>query len=216
MPERLSDYASLGSVIETRLPGDRQPMIVAIAGPAAAGKSTPARKHVSGLNSVGVSACHCPMDGFHLTNSQLGASGLRSVMGRIDTSDATAFAKAVARAGAHEEFRWPHYFRRSHAPIREGIRTGGTEAACVVEGNFILADEAPRRIAARFYEKQTFVDAPDAMLRRFLLLRGLRGGKSESEAREKIRRTNLPNAREMRITSANADILNLNAENAYA
>lgn len=206
MPELLSDYASLLSLIETRLPRARQPMIAAIAGPPAAGKSTLARKLVNDLNSAGLSSCYCPMDGFHLTNSQLDASGLRGVKGRIDTFDATAFVNAVARVGARETFWWPQYSRRRHEPIPEGFRIEGTEAACVIEGNYLLADESPWRTAARSYAIRIFVDAPDAMLRHFLMLRHMRGGKSESAAREKIRRTDMPNAREIRRTAANADI----------
>ena len=184
-------------------------MIVAIAGPPAAGKSTLARKLVNDLNSADLTACHCPMDGFHLTNSQLAASGLRSAKGRIDTFDATAFANAVARVGSREAFWWPQYSRRKHEPIPEGIRIEGTEAVCVIEGNYVFVDEPPWRTAARSYALRIFVDAPDAKLRHFLMLRHMRGGKSKSEAREKVWRTDMPNAREIRTTTACADILYL-------
>ena len=213
MPERLSDYASLFSAITTPLPR-RKPMIAAIAGPPAAGKSTLAKKLVLDLNSVGLSTCYCPMDGFHLTNAQLDANGLRSVKGRIDTFNASAFANSVARLAAREEFWWPRYSRRRHEPIPEGIRIKGTEAACVIEGNFVLVDELPWNTAAKSYALRIFSDAPDAKLRKFLLLRHMRGGKSESEALEKIRQTDMPNARKIRKTAASADILF--AENAYA
>ena len=207
MPERLSDYASLLSSIETRLPKARKPMIVAIAGPPAAGKSTLARKLVNDLNSVGLSTCYCPMDGFHLTNAQLDANGLRRVKGRIDTFNAIAFANAVARAAAREAFWWPQYSRQRHEPMPKGIWIKGKEAACVIEGNFLLVDKAPWRSAAKSYALRIFVDAPDAVLRRFLLRRHMRGGKSESEAREKVRQTDMPNARAIRKTAAGADIL---------
>ena len=182
-------------------------MIVAIAGPPAAGKSTLARKLVNDLNSVNLSTCYCPMDGFHLTNAELEANGLHSEKGRIDTFNAAAFANAVARVEAREAFWWPHYSRRRHEPVPKGTRIKGTEAACVIEGNFILADEAPWRTAARSYAMRIFVDAPDALLRHLLLRRHMRGGKSESEAHEKVRHTDMPNARKIRTTAASADIL---------
>ena len=206
MPERVSGYPSLLKAVEARLPPSQLPMIIAITGPPAAGKSTLAGKIVDDLDAAGQSTCYCPLDGFHRTNAELESGSLCSVKGRIDTFNAPAFAHAVARIGARETFWWPLYSRDRHDPVPEGTRVKGTETVCVIEGNYILAEEEPWRSAAAFYSLRIFVDAPDAALQERLLQRHLRGGRSESEAREKIRQTDFPNARTIRESAASADI----------
>ena len=207
MPERLRDYASLLGVVEARLNTVQPPLIVAIAGPPATGKSTLAQRLTEDLRAVGHFAAYCPMDGFHKTNTQLAAEGLRSVKGRIDTFDGTAFAKAVARLAKGDAFWWPRYSRHMHDPVPEGTRIEGGETVCIVEGNYILTSARPWSSAAAHFDLRIFLDAPDGLLRLRLTQRHRCGGKGKNETSEKIARTDMPNAAEVRKSASVADFL---------
>ena len=147
---------------------------------------------------MGQSARFCPMDGFHMTNAQLDKAGLRRVKGRCDTFDSLGFTAAVERLGTGIAYWWPIYCRRRHEPVPEGTRIDGTEAVYVIEGNYILADEEPWRTAAERFGLRIFVDARDDILRKRLLRRHLRGGRSMNVALEKIADSDMPNARAIR------------------
>ncbi len=207
MPEQLADYASLLGAIEKRIGAGQPPLIVAIAGPPATGKSTLSERLAEDLRAARHIAAYCPMDGFHKTNAQLEAEGLRSVKGRIDTFDGNAFARAVERLSRGDAFWWPRYSRHIHDPVPEGTRIEGNEAVCIIEGNYILMNEAPWVQAASHFELRIFVDTPDEILKQRLKQRHERGGRGEVETREKITKTDMPNAERIRQSAKFTDIL---------
>ena len=135
-----------------------------------------------------------------------------TVKGRIDTFDAEALlAAAVARLRARKPFWWPRYCRQSHDPIAEGTRIDGTEAVYLVEGNYILTETDPWRLAAREFDLRIFVDASDAVLRERLLHRHQRSSRSKQQALAKTERTDMPNAQAIRATQHHADIVFIEA-----
>ena len=202
-----NDYSTLLEATRKRLQDVSAPLLVGIAGPPATGKSTLAERLASDLNAAGLSTCVCPLDGFHMTDAQLGAAGLREVKGRIDTFDGTAFACAVARLKDGASFWWPQYSRRRHEPIPKGTRITGKHAVRIIEGNYILTDAEPWRSAADFFDLRVIMDASDAVLRSRLLRRHLRSGRSVKLAMTKIDRTDMPNAKKIRREYGCADIL---------
>nr|WP_281501848.1 AAA family ATPase [Aliiroseovarius sp. F20344] len=193
--------------IVDRVEGAAAPFLIGIAGPPATGKSTLAERLVADLNAAGTKTCFCPMDGFHLTNAQLDAQGLRAAKGRIDTFDADAFIAAVQRLTARDPFWWPVYSRQRHDPIPEGTRISGTEDVYVTEGNYVLSNAEPWRTASDAFNLSLFVDTPDEILRQRLLNRHHKSGRSQSEALEKIDRTDIPNAGIIRNERQVEDIL---------
>lgn len=147
------------------------------------------------------------MDGFHLTNAQLDAQDLREAKGRIDTFDAEAFVAAVQRLTARDSFWWPVYSRQRHDPIPEGTSISGAEVVYVIEGNYVLSEAEPWRAAGDAFNLRIFVDAPDETLRQRLLNRHQKSGRAQSEALEKIDRTDMPNAQTIRNERQVEDIL---------
>ena len=207
MTSQTDDYAGLLEATKKRLRDAPKPLLVGIAGPPATGKSTLAERLASDLNDAGFSTCVCPLDGFHMTNAQLGAAGLCDAKGSIDTFDGTAFARAVTRLKNGASFWWPQYSRRRHDPIPKGTRITGKHAVCIIEGNYILTDAEPWRSAADLFDLRVIMDASDAVLRSRLLRRHLRGGRSVKVAMTKIDRTDMPNAKKIRRGYGCADIL---------
>lgn len=207
MSESIRTYAALMQIISARIESADPPFLIGIAGPPATGKSTLAERLITDLNAVGTKACFCPMDGFHLTNAQLEAQGLRDAKGRIETFDADAFVAAVQRLKDRTAFWWPVYSRQRHDPIPEGTSISGTEIAYVIEGNYVLSQAEPWRAAGDAFDLRIFVDAPDEVLRQRLLNRHQKSGRSQSEALEKIDRTDMPNAQTVRNERQVEDIL---------
>lgn len=207
MTEKLGTYDALLQSISARMNSAHAPFLIGIGGPPATGKSTLAERLVADLEARGTITRFCPMDGFHLTNAQLDERGLRAVKGRIDTFDADAFVSAVQRLKERTSFWWPLYSRQRHDPIPEGNSMSGSEAAFVIEGNYVLAKTEPWRAACNAFDIRIFVDASDELLRDRLMHRHQNSGRSPSEALEKIERTDMPNATAIRNERLTEDIL---------
>ena len=204
-----ASYADLlGLVLGRARSATVRPFLLGVAGPPAAGKSTLARRLAEDLSRAhGLVARFCPMDGFHLPNARLDELGLCAVKGRIDTFDAEALLAAMQRLTANESFWWPAYSRTRHEPVAEGVRITGQEDVCVVEGNYLLCDAPVWRDVACLFALRVFIDAPDEVLSQRLLARHRAGGSEREEARAKIARTDLPNARRVRARRSAAGIV---------
>ena len=204
-----ASYADLLDLVVGRVRSEAaHPFLLGVAGPPASGKSTLAGRIAGDLaQSHGLVARSCPMDGFHLPNAALDALGLRAAKGRIDTFDAEALLAAMRRLMAGEAFWWPAYSRIRHEPAAEGVRITGREDVCVVEGNYVLSGAPVWRDVARLFALGVFIDAPDEVLCERLLARHRAGGTDPDEARAKIARTDLPNARSIRAAKSAAGVV---------
>lgn len=207
VPDTIRTYDALMQIVLDQVESAGAPFLIGIAGPPATGKSTLAERLVTDLNTAGTKACFCPMDGFHLTNAQLDAQDLRDAKGRIDTFDVEAFVAAVQRLTAKDSFWWPVYSRQRHDPIPEGTSIFGSERVYVIEGNYVLSEAEPWRAVGDAFTLRIFADAPDEVLRQRLLKRHQKSGRTQSEALEKIDRTDMPNAQTIRNERQVEDIL---------
>ena len=126
---------------------------VFLAAPPAAGKSTLCcyleklsreEAELTPVQTVGI-------DGFHYTQAYLeshslvrdGAEiSLRKIKGAPETYDVPALAALLARVELPGQ-RWPLYDRRIHDPVPEAVEI--REQILIVEGNWLLLDEAPWR-----------------------------------------------------------------------
>ena len=193
----------LARMIRARATGPGR-FITALAGPPGSGKSTLAAALVAAL---GAGARAVPMDGFHYDDAVLDARGLRARKGAPETFDALGFIHLIRRLRTGEEVAIP-IFDRSMELSRAGadVVTAG-DRLLVVEGNYLLLDEAPWRDLAPLFDLTVWIDLPEAELDRRLVARWAHYGRDPVEARAWIDSNDMPNIRRVARGSRAADVV---------
>jgi len=196
----LDDAVALVPII----PGRRA--LLGLVGAPAAGKSTLARRLVTGVNErVGAdTAAYVPMDGFHLSNAQLDRLGRRDRKGAPDTFDVDGYVHLLRRLRAERErpLYAPDFDRRLDEPIAAGTVVPPEARLIVTEGNY-LADDSPGWDQVRdLLDELWYVDTPSELRENRLLRRHVRGGRTESEARDFIAASERPNAHRIELSRA--------------
>lgn len=168
--------------------------LVAIAGAPASGKSTLAEEMVAHLNASGQVSQVVPMDGFHLDNEILKNKGILDRKGSPASFDADGFVRLIAAFETEDQVYYPLFDRGRDIAI---AGAGCVDESCetvVVEGNYLLLDEAPWSKLSEFWEYSVWVDVSIEILKARLLQRWLDHGLSEREALDRITGNDLPNA----------------------
>jgi len=178
-------------------------VLVGICGPPGSGKSTSARRLARQLRAPLV-----PMDGYHLPNDELDRLGLRQVKGAPETFDAAGFVALVRalRAAAHDVDA-PVFDRRIDAARPAGMHVARAERLVVVEGNYLLLDEPPWDQLADLFDLTVYLDVPIDELRRRLVRRHTRFGRSPGEARAFVESSDLANAARIAASRSRADVV---------
>jgi pantothenate kinase len=200
------------STIVAALDSIRDPdrrLIVAIAGAPGSGKSTLSEAARDALNAreKGVAEI-LPMDGYHLDNAILDARGWRSRKSAPHTFDVAAFARDLARARAADEPMFAPVFDRGLDLSRGSARE--IAPACrvvIVEGNYLLIDEAPWNRLADLFDYRVFLSVPETVLETRLVQRWRDHGFSSDKARAKALGNDIPNARYVVSHSVGADLV---------
>ncbi len=183
--------------------------LLGIAGPPGAGKSTVAAavEHAANKQCGPGFAVVAPMDGFHLSNEELDALGLRRVKGAPETFDVEGFVRLLERVrrDSGSTIRWPAFDRTIEATVPGGVTISPTTKLVVTEGNYLLLDRPGWRDLRRLLDEVWYVDAPRSVLRERLLTRAVAGGRTEAEARLHVDGSDLRNAELVAATKAAAD-----------
>lgn len=180
-------------------------VVVALAGPPGAGKSTLSGRLLAALPAG--EAALVPMDGFHFDNAVLGAMGLRDRKGAPETFDCAGLAATLRRIRSGERDVAVPIFDREGDLARAGAAIIPADARFVlVEGNYLLLDRAPWSELAPLFDLTIVLDVPMAELERRLLARWADLGRSEEAARAWVEGNDLPNARLVLAGSRQADI----------
>lgn len=195
---------TLESLIRARaVPGTR--LMVALAGPPGAGKSTLADRLAAGLGPM---AAVVPMDGYHLDNALLDARGLRARKGAPMTFDVAGLARDLMRLKACEAEVLVPVFDRGADLARAAARAvPGDVPVVLVEGNYLLLRQAPWDRLAGLFDLTVMLDVPEAELERRLVQRWLDHGLDAAAARARAMGNDLPNARTVRQDSHPADVV---------
>ena len=185
---------------------DRRRIIVALAGPPGAGKSTLSERLLAALPEG--EAALVPMDGFHFDNAVLDQMGLRNRKGAPETFDCAGLAATLRRIRSNEGDVAVPVFDREADLARAGAAIIPADARFVlVEGNYLLLDRAPWSELAPLFDLTIVIDVPMPELERRLLARWSDLGRSEEAARAWVESNDLPNARLVIEGSRRADIV---------
>jgi len=183
-------------------------VIVGLAGLPGSGKSTLARTLVEQLGSgpTPIEAGYIPMDGFHLSNSELDRRGLAGVKGSPETFDVVGYAALLARlrAGA-TAVEAPEYDRSLHEAVPGRIVVAPTCAVVVTEGNYLgLPGPEWSRVRGQL-DAVWFIDAAWDAVRPRLIKRHVAGGRTRADAEAWTDKVDAANAALVVPTAARAD-----------
>ena len=200
---------ALPSEILARLARDDGRLIVAIAGPPGAGKSTISEQLRVALNKgEDAPSIVVPMDGFHLDDVILDQRGLRSRKGSPPTFDCAGFAALLERLKhAREEVFIPVFDRSLELSRAAASVVGPEHRVLLVEGNYLLLDQEPWSRLAPFFDMTIRLDVPFPVLERRLIDRWLSFGFDEETARSRAFSNDIPNARLVVEQSRQADFV---------
>jgi pantothenate kinase len=195
--------AALAALIRDKANGQGR-FLTALAGPPGAGKSTLAAELVGEL---GQGAKVVPMDGFHYDDGVLIGRGARDRKGAPDTFDVRGFFHLLQRLRVEDEVAIPLFDRDLEISRAGADIVTAVDRLLVVEGNYLLLNEAPWPDLAPMFDLTVWIDVPEAELDRRLMARWAHYGKTPEAARAWIDGNDMPNIRRVTQGSRPADVV---------
>jgi len=181
-------------------------VIIGLVGKPGAGKSTLSSYLLKKLPKE--TTALVPMDGFHLSNTQLALLSRSDRKGAPDTFDAHGYVELLRRIKTNttEEI----YFPMFHREIEESIAAEGVihphTSLVITEGNYLLLGEAGWSEVAQLLTERWFVDTDNDRRMARLVARHVKYGKSIEEAHAWAHGTDQHNADLIEVTRVRADV----------
>lgn len=166
-------------------------IIVFLAAPPAVGKSTLAALFETIANEDGekLAIQSLGMDGFHHYQSYIlthtvTINGIqvpmKSVKGCPESFDYERFLHLVKKARQQDHFLWPYYNRKLHDVEDDQIEVKAQ--ILLIEGNYLLLDEAPWNQLATLCDDSIFISTTCDAVKKRLIQRKIMGGSMPHEA----------------------------------
>lgn len=204
MTDATEAFGRLAATIEARF-AEVPRLLVAIAGPPGAGKSTLAGRLRKALLARSVPASVLPMDGFHMDNGILAERGLLKRKGAPETFDVRGLGDILSAVRTGEEVLVPVFDRDREIAIASARAIPAGPQVVLAEGNYLLLDEAPWNGLAPLFDLTVLVAPPEEELRRRLDARWRHYRLGEDAILEKLDGNDLPNGRRVLGKSRPAD-----------
>ncbi len=185
-------------------------IVLGLAGPPAAGKSTVAAELVERLNAVGgpASAALVAMDGFHLADPLLRSLGRLDRKGAPDTFDTDGYLDLLSRLRHREQTVYaPVFDRGAEVGVVGAVEVASGVAFAVTEGNYLLLDAGTWAQVRPALDWCGYVDLGDGLRRERLRRRHEAHGRSPAEALERVYGSDESNALLVAATRGRADAL---------
>ncbi|MCI4667310.1 MAG: nucleoside/nucleotide kinase family protein [Bacteroidia bacterium] len=205
------EFPFLPQLIENfQASGPNSRYLIGICGPPASGKSwlstrlSESIKHAIGENISTAFA----MDAYHFYEKDLQEKGLTPFKGSPFTFDAPAFIdKLIEIKEKPGEIFCPIFDRSIDEPVQNALRILPEQRIVVVEGNYLLTRVFPWNTIKYLLDMTIFLDVNADIQQNRLIQRHMALGKSETEAHEKIKRTDAINTELIRKEKDRADII---------
>jgi pantothenate kinase len=192
----LADFIGHAALTERIATSDAGRLMIAIAGPPGAGKSTFAQALVESLNTgAAESAAVIPTDGFHYDDGVLEARGLRSRKGSPATFDVGGLHHMLLRLRACDEpeVAVPVFDRRLEISRAAARIVPAHVRILVIEGNYLLLNQEPWRRLAPWFDVTVMLRESRSLIENRLIDRWLSYGFNKAEAAAKVSGNDLPN-----------------------
>ena len=190
--------AAARAALAMTLTSGRRRILVGVAGPPAAGKSTLAASLTTSLrHEFGQDAAVAvSMDGFHLANARLVALGLAGRKGAPETFDAAGFVALLGRLREPDGqiVYAPAYSRVVHESIGSAVPVAPGVRTVVIEGNYLLLQSPPWDQVRPLLDVCLYVDAATPVRVNALLRRQRVRGLSDEAAQDWVHRSDEVNA----------------------
>lgn len=208
-PSAATDPASLVELAARLLNGrtvHKGRSLLGLAGPPGAGKSTLARYLVTELNRAEGpgTAAYLPLDGFHLSNTQLDRLGLRSRKGSPASFDSLGYLALLRRVTVERfnDIYAPGFDRHLDEPVAGRHVIQPHTRLVITEGNYLANDDLPWSEARALLHELWYVQTEDDVRDERLMRRHVAGGRNPAAARDWITGNDGPNGEYVKLGTA--------------
>ncbi len=181
--------------------------LIGLVGPPGSGKSTLAAYLAESLRP---SPAVVALDGFHLAQAVIDAKGLSGRKGAPETFDGWGFASLIARMTSPVDdtvVYAPRFDRSIEEPVAGAIPIGPGDSLVIVEGNYLLLDEAPWDRIRPALDLCVYLELDDETRVPRLVERHVRHGKTPAEAERFVLTSDERNAQLIKATRDRADLV---------
>ncbi len=194
----IDSFDSLAHALQQRIPelADGQTWWIGLAGAPGSGKSTLATELKARL---GRALTIIPMDGFHYYRHELDAmpnpAYAHARRGTPFTFNAAKFVTTLldARQTGHGAF--PSFDHHIGDPVEDAIHLAAGTPLVLVEGNYLLLDQAPwDRLRTEVFDETWYLDVPIDVCTQRVLARHIQTGLTQAEAQQRVEQNDRPNA----------------------
>ncbi|MGC4409707.1 nucleoside triphosphate hydrolase [Rhizobium rosettiformans] len=180
-------------------------LLVGVAGPPGAGKSTLADRLHEILVERGHRSAVLPMDGFHLDNAILEQRGDIARKGAPHTFDIRGLGDLLRAVKAGGEVFTPVFDRDRELAIAAARCIVAEDRIVIAEGNYLLLQQGRWASLADLFDLTVMVAPPIEELERRLVARWTHYGLTPAQIEAKVESNDLPNGRLVLERSAAAD-----------